>query len=144
MTAVTKCYPGRSLSGKGDRVPSRHEQQLCRQFLDREISIISPKLIILVGGLAIKLFYPPAKRLVDVIGKAVYLPPESISDPLSFSLADSIPLEEVVEAPPEDGTVLVPLPHPSGASLWPNKPENKRLIQDAIRILGDIRTSWKL
>ena len=30
MTAVTKCYPGKHTNGKGDRVPSRAEQALCR------------------------------------------------------------------------------------------------------------------
>ena len=33
MTSVTKCYPGRSNSGNGDRVPSRKEQALCRPYL---------------------------------------------------------------------------------------------------------------
>jgi uracil-DNA glycosylase len=43
MTAVTKCYPGRAKEGSGDRVPSRTEQQFCRQFLEREIALVDPK-----------------------------------------------------------------------------------------------------
>ena len=53
MTAVTKCYPGKASNGKGDRVPSKAEQQWCRPFLEREIALINPRLMILVGGLAI-------------------------------------------------------------------------------------------
>ena len=58
MTAVTKCYPGKASNGKGDRVPSRDEQRLCRPFLVSELTVYNPRLILLVGGLAIKLFYP--------------------------------------------------------------------------------------
>jgi len=53
MTAVTKCYPGKSKGG-GDRVPSRAEQALCRPYLDLEIDLVDPKLIIPVGRLAIE------------------------------------------------------------------------------------------
>ena len=34
---------------------------------------------------------------------------------------------------------VVPLPHPSGASLWPNKPENQVLISRAMALLREIR-----
>ena len=53
MTAVTKCYPGKNASGRGDRVPSKAEQALCRPYLEQEIALIQPALIIPVGGLAI-------------------------------------------------------------------------------------------
>jgi hypothetical protein len=43
-----------------------------------------------------------------------------------------------------DGRFVVPLPHPSGASLWPNKPENRALIQRAIALLRDIRVTHGL
>jgi uracil-DNA glycosylase family 4 len=49
MTSVTKCYPGRAKSGGGDRVPSRAEQELCRPYLDQEIELIQPELIIPTG-----------------------------------------------------------------------------------------------
>src|SRR5262245_24661302 len=39
MTAITKCYPGRSVSGHGDRVPSKEEQALCRPWLEQEIAL---------------------------------------------------------------------------------------------------------
>ncbi len=58
MTSVTKCYPGRQPSGSGDRVPGRREQELCRPFLDQEIEIVDPKVIIPIGRLAINLYFP--------------------------------------------------------------------------------------
>ena len=36
-----------------------------------------------------------------------------------------------------DGRWVLPLPHPSGASLWPNKPENQVRIQRAMDLLRE-------
>ena len=49
MTAVTKCYPGRHSKGKGDRRPSRAEQRLCRPFLEKELDLVAPRLLLAVG-----------------------------------------------------------------------------------------------
>jgi len=100
MTAVTKCYPGRVKGGSGDRVPSRAEQKLCRPFLDREISLIDPMLIIPIGRLAIDLFYPRKMKLTEIIGTQRQV----------------------------DGRWVVPLPHSSGASRWHQTAENRALI----------------
>lgn len=148
MTAVTKCYPGKSANGKGDRVPSKTEQALCRPFLEQEITLVRPRLIILVGGLAMKLLYPASTRLEDVIGTAVYFPPESLTNPLNFDLATAVPLTDeqlpsFLETAAGDGRFIVPLPHPSGASLWPNKPENRQRIARAITILRHLRERWQ-
>jgi uracil-DNA glycosylase len=107
MTAITKCYPGKSPAGKGDRAPSRAEQKLCAPFLERELALIAPEVIIPVGGLAIRRFLGKTK-LVDVVGTAVQA---------------------------AQGRWIVPLPHPSGASLWLNKPEHQVLVQRAIEYL---------
>ncbi len=142
MTAVTKCYPGKDTkSGKGDRVPSKAEQALCRPFLEREMAAIKPKLILLVGGLAIKLMYPRSAKLRDVIGTTAYFPPQALVNPVNFDLKQAELLTEFDASRDENGRWIVPLPHPSGASLWPNKPENKALIAKAIRILHDIRVA---
>jgi uracil-DNA glycosylase len=147
MTAVTKCYPGKAANGKGDRVPSKTEQQLCRPFLEREIALINPRLMILVGGLAIKLLFPASARLKDVIGTAVFFPPHTLAHPVNFNLKDShwlkspnLPISNLSE----DGRWAVPLPHPSGASLWPNKPANQALISQALQILALIREAYHL
>lgn len=148
MTAVTKCYPGKDPKGKGDRVPSKAEQQLCRPFLEREIALLNPRLIILVGGLAIRLLFPAKVRLEEVVGTAVYFPPEALSHSFTLDLSAGCRLpanrQASLSALPASGRFFVPLPHPSGASLWPNKPANQALIARAIQILGQIRVALAL
>ena len=109
LTAVTKCYPGRSKSGSGDRVPSRAEQTLCRPYLDQEITIINPRLILPVGGLAISLFYPAGQPLIEIIGTQKQV----------------------------DGRWIIPLPHPSGASRWHQQDVNRELVNQAIALIRD-------
>lgn len=104
MTSVTKCYPGRSPSGGGDRVPSRQEQRLCRPYLEAEIALINPALIIPVGRLAISLFYPPGFTLEEVIGAE-----KQVGD-----------------------SWVAPLPHPSGASRWHQSEDNRRRVKQAL------------
>jgi uracil-DNA glycosylase len=134
MTAVTKCYPGKGNGGKGDRVPSKAEQAFCRPFLDRELEAVQPRLIILVGGLAIKLLYPAKWKLTKVIGTAVYHPTIA-SDPFDWQAGELLHgFDEV-----QNGRYIIPLPHPSGASLWPNKAENKALIARAVAMLELLR-----
>jgi hypothetical protein len=41
----------------------------------------------------------------------------------------------------QDGRILVPLPHPSGASQWFNVPENKVRLVKALGILAELRTT---
>ena len=108
MTSVTKCYPGRVKGGSGDRVPSRKEQALCRPFLDREIALINPRLVIPIGRLAIELFYGHRFTLTDVIGHEIE----------------------------QEGRWIIPLPHPSGASRWHQIAENRALIDEAISLIG--------
>jgi len=104
MTAVTKCYPGKASSGKGDRAPTRAEQRLCASFLERELALVDPKIIVPVGGLAVRRFLGSV-RLAEVVGEYV-----------------------------QDGVDrwIVPLPHPSGASLWLNRPENQDRLARAL------------
>jgi uracil-DNA glycosylase len=109
MTSVTKCYPGRAKSGSGDRVPSMAEQVLCRSFLDGEIKLADPQLIIPVGKLAISLFYPKSAKLTDIIGTQKQV----------------------------DGRWIVPLPHSSGASRWHQIESNRALIQKAIGLIRE-------
>lgn len=108
MTSVTKCYPGRAKNGGGDRVPKRSEQKLCRPFLDEEIALVDPELIIPIGRLAIELFYPRGAKLTDIIGGEMQ----------------------------QNGRWVIPLPHPSGASRWHQIPENRALIERAVELIG--------
>lgn len=108
MTSVTKCYPGRAKGGGGDRVPSTPEQELCRPFLDREIALVQPKLIIPIGRLAITLFYSKKLKLTEIIA---------------------------TQTQTEGGAWVVPLPHSSGASRWHQIAENRLLIEQAIGLI---------
>jgi uracil-DNA glycosylase len=113
LTAVTKCYPGKSPGGKGDRPPSLAERRLCAPFLEREVALVQPEVIVPVGSLAVRRFMG-AVRLADVVGTAVR---------------------------DEEGSWIVPLPHPSGASLWLNDPDHLRLVQRAVESLRELISS---
>ena len=58
-TEITQCYPGKAKNGKGDRIPSGREVLSCseRKFLELEISLIKPKLVLLMGRHARDNFY---------------------------------------------------------------------------------------
>lgn len=109
MSSVTKCYPGRANSGSGDRVPTRTEQQLCLPYLEQEINLVDPQLIIPIGRLAINLFYPTAKSLSEIVGTQVQV----------------------------DGRWIIPLPHPSGASRWHQLESNRARVNLAIVLIRD-------
>src|SRR5215210_1213952 len=56
FSAVTKCYPGRLPGARGDRVPTPAEQALCRPWLDEQLRVMEPAVVLLVGSLAIQTF----------------------------------------------------------------------------------------
>jgi len=104
--SVTRCYPGRAPSGRGDRTPTREEQDLCAGWHRAELRLLQPRLIVTVGGLA-------ARRLLGV---------RSVT-------------ESVGRRYPLGGAVAIPLPHPSGASSWLNDPQNRRRVAAAVRLV---------
>lgn len=112
ISAITRCYPGPHPSGRGDRVPSPAERARCGDWLDAELRLIRPALIIPVGRLAIDRFLG-ALPLAAVVGRA----------------------HDVTHA---GGTsTVVPLPHPSGASSWIHQPGNSALLDAALSLLRD-------
>ena len=121
-TSITKCFPGKAASGAGDRRPSPPEIALCAPWLDAELALVRPRVILLVGTLAIARFW----------GR----------DPLS---------EVVGKSRVEGDRVLIPLPHPSGASRWLNVPENRlklrrglAVVRRAVRALDNAANAGKL
>jgi uracil-DNA glycosylase len=118
MTSITKCFPGKGTGG-GDRRPSRAEVDLCGSHLDRQLALIKPELLILVGGLAHERFLP-GRPLDALVGRL-------------FDLAG----REVRGREPVR-PLLVPLPHPSGASRWLNAIENRLRLERALRRLRPI------
>jgi uracil-DNA glycosylase len=104
--SVTRCYPGKPASGRGDRTPTPVEQQLCAFWRDWELKLLRPKLIVTVGGLA-------ARSLLGV---------KSVSECVGLRY-------EVGDA------VAIPLPHPSGASSWVNVPANRERMVAAVELV---------
>jgi len=106
--SVTRCYPGRASSGRGDRTPTPREQELCSFWMDWELELVRPDLIVPVGGLAIR-------RLLGISG-----------------------LGECIGRRYEtDGAAVVPLPHPSGASSWLNSQANRELTARAAALVRE-------
>ena len=101
--SVTRCYPGRAPSGRGDRTPTPREQELCAFWRDWELELLRPKLIVTVGGLALRRLLGLPK-LTECIGVRYE----------------------------REGVPVIPLPHPSGASSWPNLPANRERLDQAV------------
>ena len=108
MAAVCRCFPGKNPKG-GDRVPDAGEIESCGTWLDTELALIRPQLVLAVGKLAIGQFMP-VDRLADVVGQS--------------TTARRAGLEFDVIA----------LPHPSGASTWHRMEPGKRLLGQALRL----------
>lgn len=113
ITAVLKCFPGKS--ERGDLKPTTWQLANCAKWLESELELIQPEVIILAGQLAVQRFLGKVK-LSEVIGKL---------------FRKEIAGQEVS---------LIPLPHPSGASAWTNRPENQKLIFRAIAFLNPLAT----
>ena len=125
FTALTRCYPGRQAGGHGDRAPTAQEIALCASYLQQELDLIRPRLIILVGKMALAYFIG-AGSLSDHVGE-IYRAGELSRRPAYYRV-------------PEDAW-LIPFPHPSGASIWPNQPANRMKVERAIAELRALRTS---
>lgn len=110
VTSLTRCFPGKSPSGSGDRAPSRAELGLCRRFLEREIELLDPKVVLLVGKMAIDR-YLDRRPLTETVG-------------------------HVFE---RDGRTYLPLPHASGVSRWLNAAPNQALLAQALVELARLR-----
>lgn len=106
MAAVCRCFPGKNPKG-GDRVPGPDEISNCHSWMEEELSILKPALIIPVGKLAISQFIPVTKLDV-IIGKKHKVQFQGLK------------------------TDLIPLPHPSGASVWHRVEPGKTLLHKAL------------
>ena len=115
LSSLTHCDPGRNAKSNGDRRPSPQEIALCRPFLEAELRIVKPKVVLLVGTMAIETFLGKV-RLEEVIGT----------------------FEE------REGMLLLPLPHPSGVSRWLNEAAHQKLHQKALEILSEWRVAYGL
>jgi len=110
FAAVCRCFPGKT-SGGGDRVPAPDEIHNCSSWMNNEIKILRPQLVIPVGRLTIAQFIDCTK-LDEVIGRRFRA------------------------GRPQHSFDLIPLPHPSGASPWHKVLPGKRLLESALKLVA--------
>jgi uracil-DNA glycosylase len=109
IAALMRCFPGRNRPGTGDLKPPPAAVANCAHWLDTELQILKPKVLILVGQLAIARFLGPG-HLEDRVGHLFGTRP-----------------------------VMVPLPHPSGQSRWLNDSANRERLSAALALVGELR-----
>ncbi len=122
MAAVARCFPGKAKGG-GDRKPDPTEIAACRPFIQREVELLRPALVIPVGTLAIAQVLGHEGKLVEVIGRAH---------------------RATFEGQEVD---VIPLPHPSGASTWHRMEPGKALLGKAMTLLAahpEVRRAFDL
>jgi uracil-DNA glycosylase len=111
IAALMRCFPGRNRQNTGDLRPPPAAVANCAHWLDTELKLLRPKMIIVVGQMAIARFLGPGS-LEDRVGK------------------------RFGERP-----VMIPLPHPSGQNRWLNAPVNRERLASALELINDVRAS---
>jgi uracil-DNA glycosylase len=111
FAAVARCFPGKS-NGGGDRKPDRDEIARCKTYLEREVAILEPRLVLAVGQLAIGQVLGREEKLDAIVGqtrRAIYHGAE---------------------------VDVIALPHPSGASPWHKMEPGKTLLGKALKLVA--------
>jgi uracil-DNA glycosylase len=111
IAAVARCFPGKAAGG-GDRRPDPGEIGRCKTFLEREVAILKPRLILPVGTLAIEQVFGKKGPLTDFVGE----------------------VRRVTWHGREMDAIA--LPHPSGASTWHRTEPGKTLLARALKLLA--------
>jgi uracil-DNA glycosylase len=109
IAALMRCFPGRNSSDTGDLRPPPAAVANCAHWLDAELRILQPEVLIPVGQMAIERFLGPG-RLEDRVGMRFGASP-----------------------------VTVPLPHPSGQSRWLNDAANRERLSTALQMIAELR-----
>jgi uracil-DNA glycosylase len=115
MAAVCRCFPGKNPKG-GDRVPEREEIENCAGWLEAEVTLLEPELVIPVGKLAIAQLMA-VDKLRDVVGNVFEIAIHGVRTDVS------------------------PLPHPSGASTWHRMEPGRSLLRKALKRIRSHR-AW--
>jgi uracil-DNA glycosylase len=111
IAAVARCFPGKAQGG-GDRKPDESEMANCRPWLEREVRLLKPELVIPVGALAISQVLGREGPLIEFVGRSFHT---------RWLGAD---------------VDVICLPHPSGASTWHRTQPGVRLLSRALRLLA--------
>lgn len=112
IAALMLCFPGRNKSNTGDLPPPRRGVANCAHWLEDEMRLLRPKVIIPVGQLAITGFLGPGS------------------------------LEERVGNRFGDKPIVIPLPHPSGQSRWLNLAANRERLSRALALIAEQRSHF--
>lgn len=113
FAAVARCFPGKAKGGGGDRKPSPEEMAACRPFLEREVALLRPRLVLPVGSLAIEQVLGHRGLLTEVIGRSVRHRYHGLE------------------------VDVIALPHPSGVSTWHQREPGKGLLGQALHLLAE-------
>jgi len=109
IAALMRCFPGRNRAGTGDLRPPPAAVANCAHWLDAELEMLAPRVLILVGQMAIARFLGPG-TLEARVGRTFGKQP-----------------------------VMVPLPHPSGQSRWLNDSTNREHLGRALTQISRLR-----
>lgn len=111
FAAVARCFPGKAKGG-GDRKPDLDEIASCRGFLEREVTILRPRLVLPVGTLAIEQVLGRKAPLAEVVGHVQRVRYHGLE------------------------MDCLCLPHPSGASTWHRTEPGISLLARALDALA--------
>lgn len=111
ISAVARCFPGKAKGG-GDRRPDDDEVASCRQWLEGEVKVLRPKLLLPVGSMAIEQVLEEKGPLKDYVGKTLR----------REFLGQSVD--------------IICLPHPSGASTWHRMEPGIGLLKKALKLVA--------
>ncbi len=109
IAALMRCFPGRNPRGTGDLRPPPRGVANCAHWLEAELSLLRPRVLILVGQMAIVRFLG-AGSLESRVGERFGTRP-----------------------------VMIPLPHPSGQSRWLNEAANRERLLRALAHISQLR-----
>jgi uracil-DNA glycosylase len=107
IAAVVRCFPGKTAGG-GDRVPGPEECARWRGFIEREVRILRPRLVLPVGRLAIQEVLGHREPIAAVVGRELRTQFHGVN------------------------VDVIPLPHPSGASTWFKVEPGRTLLEEAL------------
>lgn len=114
IAALMRCFPGRNAAGTGDLRPPTAGIANCAHWLDAELRMLEPRVLIPVGQMAIN-------RFLRHLGPG--------------------PLEDRIGKRFGERPIIIPLPHPSGTSRWLNEPANRERLAEALSLIGGLRSS---
>ena len=114
-SALVDYFPGSN--GGSHKVPTAEEIEDERERLRKTINDFSPDVVVCVGKLSSSYcIQTKIDKLNEIIGKSFYVNPYGLY---------------------KKGTLVIPLPHPSGASTWHKNKSNIILLQKSLILIKD-------